>query len=43
MLVGLRPLDAPCVFVFGGVSFGTPIRVKWVAHDKSLEESMSLI
>jgi hypothetical protein len=27
MLVGLRLLDAPCVYVFGGVSFGTPIGV----------------
>jgi hypothetical protein len=25
MLVNLKPLDVPCVFIFGGVSFGTPI------------------
>jgi hypothetical protein len=25
MFVGLRFLNAPYVFVFGGVSFGTPI------------------
>jgi hypothetical protein len=26
MLIGLRSLDAPRVFIFGGVSFGTPTR-----------------
>jgi hypothetical protein len=43
MFVNSRPLDVPYVSVFGGVSFGTPIGAKWVAHDKYFKENMFLV